>query len=276
MQVKKQNEFLHPDYPKLSGKVLQAARLGQLQEFVPEGIVNEIVIDGETVEYPMIVRSEVDPPINNQEYGLVSFILADEPQKLSNGSIIYGYGKLRGNSADENLIRADATKIIRAVDSKYPSKIVHVGKWFPIVKGNAFTKETIDVPVDDERIKKEEVLKEAERKRKEEREYFDRRAKELTEGGDNTDDPESLKYFTTRRQTYMYLVNEEERQMKNLEDIRDKIKKAANDIIRLENSHPEYKEQWLETYNKERKAVGITEFVEDEKFRILLEKFRLE
>lgn len=270
----RKNEFLHSSYPKLTGKVAQAARMGQLQELVPESVVGEAVIDGETIEYPMLVRSEIDPPVDNQYFGAISFVLADEPRKLSNGSIIYGLAKLRGNWADADLAKQGCTKIIRTTDSKYPTKIAPVGKWIPIIKGNAFTKENIDVPVDDERVSKEKVLEELKKKREKEKADFDKRIEELKNEGDLTSDSDSLKFYITRRQAFMFLVNQEEEEIKKLEDIRQKIKKASLDVIDLEKTHPEYNDQWLEVYNKERASIGAQPFVEDEKFRTILSELR--
>lgn len=274
-QIKK-NEFLCEGYPKLTGRVAQAARMGQLQELVPESVVGEAVVDGETVEYPMLVRSEIDPPIDNQQFGAISFVLADEPRKLSNGTIIYGLAKIRGSWADADLAKQGCTKLIRNTDSKYATKIASVGKWFPITKGNAFVRENIDVPIDEERISKEKILEEAKRRREKEKADFDKRVEELKNEGDLSSDPDSLKFYITRRQAFMFLVNQEEEEVKKLEDIRLKIKKAGNDVISLEKTHPEYNDQWLEVYNKERVSIGAQEFVEDEKFRTLLANLRLD
>lgn len=271
----RKNEFLHPDYPKLTGKVAQAARMGQLQELVPESVVGEAVIEEDTVEYPMLVRSEIDPPIDNQRFSAISFVLADEPRKLTNGSIIYGLAKIRGTWADPDLAKQGCTKIIRSTDSKYPTKIAPLGHWFPIIKGNAFTKENIDVPIDEERVSKEKILEEAKRRREKEKADFEKRAEELKNEGDLTSDPDSLKFYITRRQAFMFLVTQEEEELKKLEDIRQKIKNAGNDVVNLEKTHPEYNDQWLEIYNKERVSVGAQPFVEDEKFRILLAELRV-
>jgi len=44
------------------------------------------------------------------------------------------------------------------------------------------------------------------------------------------------------------------------------IVKVNRELLNLENTHPKYKEEWVECYNIERRKTGIPDFCPDEEF----------
>ena len=236
-----------PDYPPLKSSDL----------------VGKAAVEGQIVTYPKIVRTVVDPPINNQSIGNISFMLFSEPKKTKNGKPMYGFVKLRGIWNGEQQAKYEASKIIREIDSKYPIKISPVGVWLPITEDEDASKDKIDVKIKDDEVHlRDEVVKEKEAEQRKIQRELDERKREL-ESGDIYDDPTSLKYYTMRMVTLIRLREEKDRLIKQLSSIDVNLDKVNHDLFNLEKSHPNYNDDWIECYNIERRKSGIPDFCPD-------------
>ena len=237
-----------------------------VEGYPPLGIdlVGQAAVEGQTVEYPQIVRTTTDPPIYGQKLGLLSFMLFKEPRTLSSGKPVYGYVNLRGNWPDASQARSQAAKIIREVDSKHMIRIAPVGGWVPITEEDAFVREKYDVKTrDDEMALRDEAAKEKEaEQRRMQREIRER--EEEAKNSDIYDDPESLKFYSMRRVTELRLIEARENQLRQIETINENLRKVQKETKKLEKIHPEYLDEWIDCYNEERRKAGVPDYVPSE------------
>lgn len=243
-------DWFIPDYPALKSNDL----------------VGRTAVEGQLTPYPKIVRTMTDPPVNNQSIGTISFMLFSEPKKTKAGKPIYGFCKLRGNWNGEQQATFESSKIIREIDSKYPIKLAPVGVWVPITEDEDAAKEKIDVRMKEEEMHlRDEAIKEKEAEHRKIQRELKERADELRKG-DVYDDPTSLTYYSMRMVTELRLVEERERQIRQLSSVEDNIRKVQEELARLEAKHPSYKDQWVDRYNEERRKSGIPAFCPSEAF----------
>jgi len=244
----RQPEWLVPGYPPLKA----------------EDSVGQAAVEGQTWFYPQVVRTMVDPPIQGQRLGLLSFMLFKEPRKLRNGKPVYGYVKLRGNWSDESQSKFEASKIIREVDSKYVIRVAPTGAWVPITEEDAFVKEKLDVKMrKDEVALRDEAVKEKEAEQRRIQREIREREEELKRG-DIYDDPTSLTYYSMRRVTELRLMEARDNQLRQIESIKKTLRKVQKETKRLERDHPEYEDQWVDCYNEERRKAGVPDYVPSE------------
>ena len=206
----------------------------------------------------------VDPPIQGQHLGLLSFMIFKEPRNLRNGMPVYGFVKLRGNWSDYSQAKFEASKIIREVDSKYVIRITQMGAWVPITEEDAFVKEKLDVKMRKGEISlRDEAVKENEAEcRRIQREIRER--EEDVKAGDIYDDPTSLRFYSMRRVTELRLMDTRVNLIRQLNSYKMILRKVQKETKRLERDHPEYIDQWIDCYNKERRKAGIPDYVPSE------------
>ena len=231
----------HPDYPELRGIVGEAATRGQI------------------VEYPKIVRTNTDDPIPNQVFGIVVLNLFDEPF-VKDGRKIYGFAKLRGNYVDVETCKRFACKIVKEQDSASINRIVSVGQWFPVTNDTLLSHEVIEVAGEGEmQIKKnidEEKRKEHVRLEKEIREREDQ-----CKMHDVYDNRESDEYYAMRRVTHLKLFEDIQNRENKLSEMREKKDQVLKELYELDGKFPQYKDIWVDIYNKERRKAGIPDFL---------------
>lgn len=242
MTTQKTPQWLVPDYPDLGENVGEAA------------VKNQII------HYPKAVRTMTDPPILNQELGLISFNLFREPRKLRNGKPVYGFYKLRGNYAEKNLAYRQAKEIILKTDSKYKIRVSPVGHWLPITEDDSVVQEVVDITTGEERSLNDEAALEKRREQAQIARELQERQEELKTGGDIYDNPESLAYYTMKRVTEMKLYEHIGILQKQMDDVHEKLNKTRTELYGLDRRFPEYEDQWIDLYNLERKKVSIPPF----------------
>lgn len=230
-------------------------------------LVGKAAVEGQLVEYPQVVRTMVDPPVNGQRLSLLSFMLFSEPRKLSNGVPVYGYVKCRGNWADENQAKFEASKIIREYDSKYQIRIAPTGVWMPITDESAFVKDQLDVTVrEGEKALRDQAMKEKEAKERAIMREIREREEELRNDGDIYDDPESLRYYSMKRVTELRLQEKRDELLRTVEGIKASILKVQRESKTIELTHPEYVDQWVDCYNEERRKSHVPDYVPSEEY----------
>ena len=154
--------FLMPRYPSLK-----------------EDLVGRASVNGQLIAYPKVMRTMTDPPIANQQFCNLSFMLLKEPTKTESGKTVYGYVNFRGTHPTESAAKADGERIIKTVDSKNMVRVGSTGHWLPITEDENNIRDKIDVmTVEDEVSGKPQLRTEAVRQKQEE---DMRRARELKE-----------------------------------------------------------------------------------------------
>jgi hypothetical protein len=252
MENQKLPEWAIPSYPPLNSMDL----------------VGKASVEGQLVNYPKVVRTMADPPIQNQSIGCISYMLFDEPKKAKGSEKpVYGFMKLRGNWCSQQQATFEASKIIREVDSKYQIRLAPVGVWVPITEDESCIREKTDVRMNDEEVHlRDQVVKEKEAEQRRIQRELQERTEALKTEGDIYDNPTSLKYYSMRMVTELRLIEELDRQQRQIQNVKDNIEKVRKEIAELELKHPSYKEDWIECYNIERRKTGLPDFCPSEDF----------
>ena len=214
------------------------------------------------VSYPRVIRSETDPSVANQVYGLVSLRLLDQPYVSSRGKKVYGLLKLRGNVGSREQALMDCSKIIREVDSVDAIKIVPVGNWVPLTDDDAFCKEKLDVKMSDEEMSLRDMSQEDKRKKEEsiKKELTDR-IEVLRNEKDIHDDPTTLKFYCMKRVVEMNLREEITRKERMIKEHVDKHERILRELRKLQAENPTYVDDWVNMYNSERQSVGLCPYI---------------
>lgn len=128
------------------------------------------------LKFPKVERGYADPPIMNQQVGLISFVPAEGATPNKYG--IFGMAKLRGNFATADEAQIKAEHIIRNVDSAHTIHHTYVGRPFPITTSSEFseTVEEIDLKEVVSEINKQEKQRKLDEERKIASEMKDRAA----------------------------------------------------------------------------------------------------
>jgi hypothetical protein len=240
-----QSQWLVPDYPVLRGEVGQAA------------------IDGQILYYPKVTRSMRDEPIETQTRGLVSFMFLKEPRQTTTGKNLYGFFKLRGNWADENQATARASRIVTEQDSKYPIRVAHVGEWLPLTDDDSLAKKNVKVNVDETKEQKDlrEAASQEEEKRKRIMRELKEREDEIKNAKDYNDDKEDIDFYTMKMVVWLRLQETIELEKRKIVDLEGKLLETRKLLHKLDDTHPEFNELWIENYNRERRKAGIPDYV---------------
>lgn len=237
--------------------------------------VGKAAVEGQLVHYPRVVRTRVDNPIVGQKLGIVSFMLFKKPRKFKTGQPCYGYFKIRGNWESKDQAEFQGSKIIREIDSRYQLRVAPVGHWLPITEEEGFARERIDVKTEENSTMQDDAVKEKQKEQRMIMREIREREEELKEGGDVYDDKESLRYYAMRRVTEMRLTEARDKMQKQLEGMQETIKSVRTELKKLDRSHLEYINQWIDVYNEERKKGGIPPFRPAEDLFDEYEKFTL-
>jgi len=240
-------DWYDPEYPPLKGSVGQAA------------------VKGQTVSYPMVVRSNFDPTVIGQQVGLVSFIFFKEPQiDKTSGKPIYGFFKLRGNYPDIDTAKKNAANLIRDHDSKYRIRTGPVGYWLPITEADGPGTDMTDVRMrEDEVHLRDQAAKDAQNEEGRVMKELEDRKEQLKK--DIYDDPTSLDYYTMKRVTDLRLQEMYDVEKNRLIEIEQKLEVVRKELKKLEGANPKYRDGWVDNYNEGRKKVGMPLYVPSEK-----------
>lgn len=206
-------------------------------------------------QFPKVARHKFDPKLVGQEFTNLSFMLLKEP---ING--VYGFVKPRGSWPDADVATSEAERIIKKIDSVFKVHIAPTGHWSPITNNEQFTLDQLDVKTQEQdKALRDRAAKQAaeenESMRRELRENKERL--EQDEDDDIDMNPDSLDYYTkkrvTARELNSYIIQGKEK----LKDMKKKLRKVEKDYIDIHKKHPEFKEQWLDNYNRARKRAGL-------------------
>ena len=254
------------------------AAQNKVQEWLIQGypsvkgvdMVGKAMVDGQTVDYPKVVRDMVDPSIPGQAYANVSFMLFKERRDLRSGYPVFGFIKVRGAHSSDTWAKKDAERIVLDVDSKYIVRTLPVGHWLPITDDTRFCQELIDATPEkgpegvheiDSMRSEAAKKKETDRKRRQ-KEIQDRM--EEVKSGDIDDDPETLRYYSMHRVTEWRLTERRDIQEKLLKKAKDKLLEIRRELKEIELEHPGYVDDWMDCYNIERAKGGIAPHIPGE------------
>lgn len=207
-------------------------------------------------KFPRIERLPVDPPIAGQNTGLFSFKLLPKPV---NG--IYGFLKFRGAFATDTDWENHAKNIIRTVDSKHTLWPYPQGHWYPITTNEDYAKETLEVNEKDEIVDtyNNKETEENKEKSKQVRDIKRREQKLLEESKQKFTNKESLDYYATKVMMVQQLESWLNDVRKRKRDMIKALKGSQEEIERLNELKPEYKEQVVEKIKELKEGLGLDE-----------------
>lgn len=211
------------------------------------------------LEFPRTMKLHVDPPVNGQYMGLVSFIPSKNATPDKDGC--YGVLKLRGNYSTEKEADSWAENIIRQHDSYASIDYCFVGKPFPLMENNevyrAATRE-IDIRRKVDEVQREDLRQKRENDRSE-MESVNKRHRELMRSVEedkvqSVDDIELYTQLRTKKAHLMYNTEELKRKIKESEEI---IKRVNGEIADMDVKYPEYKNEFMSRYKSALSSAGI-------------------
>lgn len=218
--------------------------------------VKELNITSFVEKFPKIDRTYADPPVNLQNYGLISFIPAKGAKPNEEG--IYGFAKLRGNYNSEMEASQRAETIIKTVDSFHKIYTTYVGRPFPLTESSDYSAETSEVDIRNATTKS--MSSDIKKKKQEEQqtinEIKDREKELLADTSKDEEDPKEL--YTTLRVKKAQLSWTYLEHMKKMEEVKQIIIKTRKEIAELETKDSSFKEEYYQKYLDARKASGLS------------------
>ncbi len=210
--------------------------------------------------YPKVIRYKNDPRIPGQEISTASFMLLKEPKDG-----VVGFIKPRG-SFDSEQATKHSEDIISNVDSIFVIHQLNTGYWNPITNNEKYTLDQMDVKTQKEdialrdRAAKENAAKNAQLQR----EIQEQKELLRQENPDETEDPDSLDYYTKKRVSQKELRGYIMQATEKLHTLKKSLKKVETEIIQLNKKNPTYIDKWLDNYNNARRRVGLEPLTESD------------
>lgn len=209
-------------------------------------------------KFPRIYKSRIDPQINGQHLSLHSFIPAKGAIPDKDG--VFGIFKNRGNFNSINEANEHCELLIRTIDSVNEIFIGYVGKEFPLTLTSNWCQETREIDVKNklDDIAKAKYQEQREKEQKEIDQIQERQKKLLSENSEaKQETKDDLEYYIMLRVKFANLKLSRENTKKQLQREQDLIQKSKEEIFNLNNSHPEYKKEYMAKYEHALKESGI-------------------
>lgn len=208
-------------------------------------------------KFPRVDRTYADPPIPLQSIGLISFVPAKGATPNEKG--IYGFAKLRGNYGSLIESNQRAEQLIREVDSYHKIYHTYVGRPFPFTESSDYSAETEEIDIRKETTKA--MSNSVKEKKKEERDQIrdiKQREEALLEESKQEDEDPYDHYITLRvkkaQLSWTYLEHQ-----KKMAEVKEIILKTREEIAKMDEETPEFKDKYYEKYMKARQDAGLTE-----------------
>lgn len=221
----------------------------------PELVNKEFV----KLQFPRVTKLQKDPPIGGQLFGLITFIPSKEAIPDKDGC--FGVLKLRGNFESEKKCDVMAEYLIRNHDSYAQIDYVWVGQPFPLMINNdAYTLSTKEIDI--RRKIDDTVRADIKQKREQEkREMEEIKARQEALYRDVEEDKnrsfDDLEFYTQLRTKKATLHYQLDQIADRKREILELIAKSEKEIKNLEDSFPNYKQEFLDKYLNALKESGV-------------------
>lgn len=220
----------------------------------------KIAIRDNVCEHREFVKAQVDPALSDQEVAILAYKFLEAPLMLPDNELFYGWVKVRGAHNNWESAQKYSEQILKYHDSKNKNRIVKMGVWVPLSSSKLLTKETVTVA---ESEWQKEQIKGLEREKEMIKEIRDREEK-LKQGIDQFEE-NSLDYYIMKKVTLAENQHTLERAMDTVKNCRKNLNTLVPEIEKMEKEHPEYVEEALPKYNKERVEAGLESVTSFEK-----------
>ena len=243
------------DHPQPDGS-RQPLNESQLSDARTDLIKKDFV----NLKYPRTQKFRVDPRVNGQAIGLISFLPSRGATPDKDGC--FGVLKLRGNFPSVEEADNWSENLIRHYDSFSEIDMTYVGRDFPLMANNlmytASTRE-IDIRkvVDD--VTKSALKAKREQEEREIKEIQERQQKLLNPNHEEEksalqeDDLDYYVQLRVKKANAQMLIDEANKKIAEAQEV---INKTDVDLSNIEVNHPDYKEEFMGRYQNALKSVG--------------------
>jgi len=230
-----------------------------------EAAMQELNNTSFTDKFPRLDRTYADPPVPMQNIGLLSFTPATGATPNEKG--VFGFAKLRGNFATSMEADQRAEFIIRNVDSYHQVYHAYVGRPFPITISTDYSADTNEIDTRREMTQaiSSNIKKQTEEEQKTVKEMQEREAKLLAEsrkaraddgiGAPPEEDPYD-RYITLcvkkAQLSWTFLEH-----LKKLDEVRNIIVKTRDELARMDDRFPDFRDKYFEKYMEARRSSGL-------------------
>lgn len=223
-----------------------------------EHAVEELSITDYVKKFREVERRFVDPPLELQRIGLISFVPARGAKPNEKG--IYGFAKLRGNFQTEREARERANHLIRYVDSYHRIYHTYVGRPFPLTQSSDFTKEVdkVDLQRETTQAMSDEVKRQRDKEAKEMKEMEERERELLEDTSRTEEEVDPLDKYTELCVKKAQLVWTYAETQKKMDQMKENIIKARQEIKELDVKNPSLRENYFNKYMEARKKAGLS------------------
>lgn len=208
-------------------------------------------------KFPRVEKFYADPEISGQKICLHSFVPAKGATPDKSG--VFGFVKFRGVFATEQEANDRAEEIIRNVDSYHSIYHSFAGRPFPLSFEKRYVENVKEVELVEKTVKtiSDDIKTKRDKDKKEMEEIKEREKQLLEESKQEHEDP--FETYTTLQVKKAQLSWTYRETMKKLEQMKANILKAREEVLKYDEEHPEFKEQYLEKYKNARKEAGLPE-----------------
>lgn len=216
---------------------------------------------------PLFTRADrryVDPSINGQKIGLISFVPSEGATPDKHG--VFGFAKMRGVFENEEKAQHKAMELIQQVDSHNKIYHVEIGSPFPIVDPSESEKFSSDVDEVDLRAEAKNCISKFVRKSGEEdqkkMEELQERERQLREDVSKTPEQHEAertpldKYIFARKKLSdnLYVFTEHRNKLHEVKAVIEKAEKEADGIA---EEFPSVLDEYKEKFDKVSKETGL-------------------
>jgi len=211
------------------------------------------------MEYLQVDRYYADPAQMNQCIALHSFVPAKGAKPDKDG--FFGMMKIRGVYATEKEANERAEFLIRNVDSFHDIYHSHVGRPFPVTVSDKFSNEikSIDIRKKTTQIISEDLMEKKRQEQRDMQEIKDREKNLLEESrrAQNDEPRDEFEEYITENVKRAQLIWTYQETRKKMDQMKQGFKNATIRIQELNESHPEFQEQYKDKYMEARRSSGI-------------------
>ncbi len=252
---RKENTLTSPPDRNLDQKFRLDQGAPKLTESQVEDALQTLSVKSFVERFPQVERRFVDPPLMNQNIGLISFVPAKGASPNEHG--VYGFAKLRGNFVSEEDAESQAERIVRNVDSYHKIFHTYVGRPFPITISSDYSKEVSDVEMKQEMKTAfaEDIKKKREQEQKE-IEDIKNREQELLADVKKTEEDAGDRYTTlmVKRAQLSWTYLETEKKLYQMVSL---IARARREIKEMDEKDAVLRQNYYNKYLQARKAANL-------------------
>lgn len=215
----------------------------------------DLIVNDFLYKFPRFERFYADPQLQNQNYGLLSFVPSKGATPDSDG--VYGMLKIRGTFATEDEAMLRAEFLIRNCDSYHSIYNTYVGRPFPLSVNKKYISDTTEVDIKKKIV--DSTSSEIRKKRDEERQTMkeiEEREKELLADVEKKED-DPYDHYTELMVKKAQLSWTYHETSKKMDEMKKNIIKAREEITKMNDENSDYHKQYMDRYMEARKKAGL-------------------